>query len=222
MPLNWETYRHSNATVVILCTLYTLAYLVHGTVAGVDAVSRLKPGLWFSWQPFAVLSIAVASHYQMREPLDKTVAESHSTAVFSARRAAHIAAVTVWARCAFALLLLVVDTVYLLLHAVYCFSLDCPADPLAQCCAEGTLYGVALVGVLFQVLASGMMLFVCARLPHLPSFYLFDPIDAHIVPDRDAGIPPKKASEARTPTEDPFAPLLGPQIRALGTAHHQF
>lgn len=217
-PLNKETYKHSNATVIVLCVLYTLAYLLHGTVAGVEQVSRLKPGLWFSWQPFAVVCIAVAALFQMKESTDKLNAEQHSTAVFVARRAAHISAVTVWGRCVFAASLFVVDLTYLLIHSIYCFSLDCTADPTAQCCAEGTLYGVALVGVLVQVLISGVMLFACIRLPYLPSFYMWDPID--IVSDSTGtSIPQEQPSNGRE--SDVFQSLFGPQIRAIGTGLHQ-
>lgn len=180
MPVPKELYRQSNVTLMVLCLLYTACYVIHGTVAGMPEVSRLEPGLWFSWQPFVVVLIAIAAVFEMREPRDETAAKYHSTTIFSARRRASISAYTVWGRSFGALALVAVDITYLVIKGVHCLSLDCVATPAAQCCAEGTLFGVALAAVVMQILLGVTILYLCVRLPLLPSFYLYDPLDADI------------------------------------------
>lgn len=187
MPVPKELYRQSNVTLMVLCLLYTACYVIHGTVSGMPEVSRLEPGLWFSWQPFVVVLIAVAAVFEMREPRDETAAKYHSTTIFSARRRASISAYTVWGRTFGALSLVAVDLTYLAIKGVHCLSLDCVATPAAQCCAEGTLFGVALAAVAVQVLLGVTILYLCVRLPLLPSFYLHDPLDADIDDDEKNG-----------------------------------
>lgn len=210
MPTNKEVYGQTNMSVLLLCVLYSAAYVLHGTLAGLDQVSRLRPGLWFSWQPLIVILIAVAAKYEMKEPTDKENAPHHSTALFAARRSAQMSAATIWCRCMFALALLVTDLAYLFIHGIYCFSLNCSVEPTAQCCAEGSLYGVALIGVLAQVVISALLLFVCSRLPFLPSFYLTDPLDNGYTPAQV--VQPTAQSNSRYRDD----PIFGTPIMAIG------
>lgn len=210
--MNKETYKQTNVAVSVLCAIYALAYVLHGTVAGLEAVSRLRPGLWFSWQMAALIAIALAGKYEMRECSDKTAATYHSTTVFAARRAAHISMVTIWVRSLLALLLFGIDLAYLLIHAVHCFSLDCTTDPTAQCCAEGTLYGVALVGVLIQAITALIMLWFCVRMPFLPSFYVWDPLDTAY----ETSVTPARASNGQIGVSVDSDPVFGTSFRALG------
>lgn len=152
-------------------------YVVHGTTAGVSQVSELRPGIWFSWQGLAVFLIGLASQYEMQPHSHPDAPSSHSMAQLSSRRSSFMAALIVWVRAVLALTLFATDLAYLILHAVKCFSLDCTVDHAAQCCAEGTLYGIALVGVLLQVFLAAIMLYILGRLPWIPRYYIRDPID---------------------------------------------
>ncbi len=212
MQATKELSAASNVTVIVLCILYAALYLLHGTTAGVPQVSELQPGIWFSWQFLCVLVIAVAAQYELHPHQHPDAPASHSAAPFVARRSALITAVTMWLRAFLALLLFGVDLAYLIVRAVPCFQLDCTASPAAQCCAEGTLYGLALVGVLGQAVLALLMLFILARVPWLPRYYVRDPID---IAGPDLHAAPYVAASA---ADASLVHLFGPSGRAVGLA----
>ncbi len=180
----------TTTTVYYLMLGYAFCYMLHGTIAGLKAVSDLHPGIWFSWQFFIGVCLVAAAKVEMLAPrtMDREYERTHSAAAFVTRRSGLMTLITTWVRILMAASLLVIDSTYLIIHMVKCFSLDCPTDPAAQCCAEGTLYAVALAGVFLQVVIALAILYQLLRLGCHPTLLIRDPVD--IDPSVTMGVNP--------------------------------
>lgn len=169
-------YPWTAQTLKLLAFSYLAFLCVPLALAGSRHVPALACGTWFFWQPLGTALIAtdLVAVLDTGEPhWDVT----NSVSYFVAKRAPSTAFWFTIARFIIALALAAVDIVYLVLNIIRCLSTDnnCTLNPDGLCCKEGNLVGTTLACVLFMAFIALAILYILARMPWAPTFWLRDP-----------------------------------------------